>query len=81
MSTLDPTNPEDASLIENERQIAEDNGLIFTKRPLDAESPDSTTVQEIAEYVQSLDHKVYVHEFSASERFRAFEQALQEEDV
>lgn len=81
VSTLDPTNPEDASLIEKERQIAEDNDLIFTERPLSAESPDPATVREIAEYVESLDHKVYVHEFSTSERFRALEQALQEEDV
>ncbi len=81
VSTLDPTNPEDASLIENERQIAEENGFIFTERPLNAESPDSTAVQEIAEYVESLGHKVYVHEFSTSERFRALEQTLQEEDV
>lgn len=81
VSTLDPTNPEDASLIENERQIAEDNGLIFTERPLSAESPGPVAVQEIAEYVESLDHKVYVHEFSTSERFRALEQALQEEDL
>lgn len=81
VSTLDPTNPENAFLIENERQIAEDNGLIFTEWPLNAESPDSTAVREIAEYVESLDHKVYVHEFSTFERFRALEQALQEENA
>lgn len=81
VSTLDPTNPEDASLIEKERQIVEDNDLIFTEKPLNAESPDSTTVQEIADYVESLGHKVYVHEFSTSERFRGLEQALQEEAI
>ena len=81
VSTLDPTNPEDASLIENEREIAESNGLNFTKMPLDPESPDPTAVREIAEYVEGLDNKVYVHEFSTSERFRALEQALQEESV
>lgn len=81
VSTLDPTNPEDAALIENERQVAEDNDLIFTERPLNAESPDSTTVQEIAKYVESLGHKVFVHEFSSSERFQALEQALQAEET
>jgi protein tyrosine phosphatase (PTP) superfamily phosphohydrolase (DUF442 family) len=81
VSTLDPTNPEDASLIENERQISEDNGLIFTEIPLDPESPDPATVRDIAQYVQSQDHKVYLHEFGNSERFRALEQILQEEYV
>jgi protein tyrosine phosphatase (PTP) superfamily phosphohydrolase (DUF442 family) len=81
VSTLDPTNPEDAALIDQERQIAEDNGLTFTLVPLDPESPDPAAVQEIAEYVRSLDHKVYVHEFSVTGRFQALEQALQEESV
>jgi hypothetical protein len=68
VSTLDPNNPEEASLIENECEIAESNGLIFTEMPLDPESPDPTAVRETAEYVEGLDHKVYVHEFSTSER-------------
>lgn len=81
VSTLDPTNPKDAALIDQERQIAEDNGLTFTLVPLDPESPDPATVQEVAEYVRTLDHKVYVHEFTVAERFRALEQALQEEST
>ncbi len=80
VSTLDPANPEDASLIQEERQIAEDNDLIFTEIPLDPESPDPTTVREIADYVRSLDHKVYVHDFNVSERFRALESALREQE-
>ena len=80
VSTLDPANPEDAALIEEERQIAESKGLTFTEMPLDPESPDPATVQEIADYVRSLDHKVYLHDFNASERFRALESALQEQE-
>jgi hypothetical protein len=80
VSTLDPTNPEDASWIEKERQIAEDNDLIITQRPLAPESPDPTRIQEIADYVRSLDHKVYVHDFNVTERFQALENALKEED-
>ena len=80
VSTLDPASPEDESLIEKERQIAEDNDLIFTEVPLDPESPDPATVQEIAAYVRSLDHKVYVHDFNVSERFRALESALREQE-
>jgi protein tyrosine phosphatase (PTP) superfamily phosphohydrolase (DUF442 family) len=81
VSTLDPTDDEDVPWIEQERQIAEDNGLIFTQEPLSPESPDPATVQEIADYVRTLDHKVYVHDFNVSERFRAVESALQKEDV
>lgn len=80
VSTLDPTNAEDAPWIEKERQIAQDNGLIFTQKPLDPESPDPAAVQEIADYVRGLDHKVYVHEFNVSQRFQALESALQEDD-
>lgn len=80
VSTLDPANLEDVPRIEQERQIAEENGLIFTQRPLDAESPDPAAVQEVADYLWSLNHKVYVHNFNVSERFRALDSVLQEEE-
>lgn len=79
VSTLDSTNPEDEPRIEKERKIAEDNDLIFTQKPLDAGSPDPAAVREIADYVRSLDHKVYMHDFNVSDRYLALESALQEE--
>ncbi|QIN77571.1 hypothetical protein GBA65_02545 [Rubrobacter marinus] len=76
ISTLDPENPDDAPWIEEERRIAEENGLTFTLRTLDAESPDPKDAQEIAAYAKSRGGKVYVHDFLESERFRALEAAL-----
>ncbi len=76
ISTLDPDNPEDASWIEEERRIAEENGLTLTLKPLAPESPDPRVVRELAAYARSRDGKVYLHDFLDSERFRALESAL-----
>ena len=78
ISTLDPENPDDARWIEEERRIAEEYGLTFTLRTLDAESPDPRAAQEIAAYAKGRSGKVYVHDFLESERFRALEAALRE---
>ena len=78
ISTLDPENPDDARWIEEERRIAEENGLTFTLRTLDAESPDPGAAQEIAAYAKGRGGKVYIHDFLESERFRALEAALRE---
>ena len=76
ISTLDPDNPKDALWIEEERRIAEENGLALTLKPLDPESPDPRAVRELAAYARSRDGKVYLHDFLDSERFRALESAL-----
>ncbi len=78
ISTLDPENPDDASWIEEERRIAEENDLTFTLKTLDAESPDPKAAQEIAAYAKSRGGKVYVHDFLESERFRALEATLRD---
>jgi hypothetical protein len=76
ISTLDPDNPDDASWIEEERRIAEENGLTLTLKPLDPESPNPRAVRELAAYARSRDGKVYLHDFLDSERFHALESAL-----
>lgn len=76
ISTLDPDKPKDAARIEEERRIAEENGLVLTLRPLDPETPDPRAVQELAAYAESRQGKVYVHDFLESERFEALESAL-----
>jgi hypothetical protein len=77
ISTLDPDNPDDAPWVEEERRIAEENGLTFTLKSLDAESPDPGAVRDLAAYAKSRNGKVYLHDFLEGERFRALESALQ----
>ena len=76
ISTLDPDKPKDAARIEEERRMAEENGLVLTLRPLDPETPDPRAVQELAAYAECRRGKVYVHDFLESERFEALESAL-----
>jgi hypothetical protein len=78
ISTLDPDNRDDAPWIEEERRIAEENGLTFTLKPLDTEAPSPEIAREIAAYAKSRDGKVYIHDFLEAERFRAVEAALRE---
>ena len=52
--------------IEKEREIARENNLTFTLRPVNSTSPDPATVKEIARYAQSRDHKVYTGGVSAT---------------
>ena len=77
VSTLNPDDPGDATWIEEEKRIAKENGLTLTVKPLDAQSPDPRAVQELADYARGRDHKVYLHDFLESERFKALESALQ----
>ena len=76
VSTLDPDNPQDARWIEEERKIAEDNGLKFTLMPLEPVSPDPAAVREVVRHVRDAQGKVYVHDFLDAERFEAIERGL-----
>jgi len=76
VSTLNPKNPADAPWIEKEREIARENDLAFTLRPLDPNSPKPSAVRELAAYARSRDHKVYVHSFNVDRRFESLESAL-----
>ncbi len=80
VSTLDPDNPDDAPWIEEERKIAEENGLKFTLMPLDSLSPDPAATQKAVRHVRDADGKVYVHDFLAAERFEALERGLGQRD-
>lgn len=76
ISTLDPDNPDDVPWIEEERKIAEENGLKFTLMPLDPLSPDPAVVREVVHHAKDADGKVYIHDFLAAERFEAVKSAL-----
>ena len=80
VSTLDPDNPDDAPWIEEERKIAEDNGLKFTLMPLDPLSPDPAAVQKVVRHARNAEGKVYVHDFLDAERFEALERGLGQKD-
>ena len=75
VSTLDPDNPDDAPWIEEERKIAEENGLKFTLKPLDPLSPDPAA-QEVVRYVKEANGKVYVHDFLDAKRFEALKKGI-----
>ena len=75
VSTLDPDNPDDAPWIEEERKIAEENGLKFALMPLDPLSPDPAA-QEVVRYVKEANGKVYVHDFLDAKRFEALKKGL-----
>lgn len=77
VSTLDPNNPADAPWIEKEREIAKENDLAFTLKPLNPNSPNPAKAREIARYAESRDHKVYVHSFNVDKRFESIESELQ----
>jgi protein tyrosine phosphatase (PTP) superfamily phosphohydrolase (DUF442 family) len=79
VSTLDPDNPDDAPWIEEEREIAEENGLKFTLMPLDPLSPDPAAAQKIVRHVRDAEGKVYVHDFLDAKRFEAIERGLDSE--
>ncbi len=79
VSTLDPDNPDDAPWIEEERKIAEENGLKFTLMPLDPLSPDPGAAQKVVRHVREADGKVYVHDFLDAKRFEAVERGLNQE--
>ena len=76
VSTLNPNNPAVVPWIEKEREIARENDLAFTLRPLDPNSPKPSAVRELAAYALSRDHKVYVHSFNDDRRFESLESAL-----
>lgn len=79
VSTLDPDNPADARWIEEERKIAEENGLEFTLMPLDPLSPDPAATREVVRHVREADGKVYVHDFLDAKRFEAIDRGLNRE--
>jgi len=79
VSTLDPDNPDDAPRIEEERKIAEENGLKFTLMPLDPLSPSPAAVRKVVRHVGSAEGKVYVHDFLDAKRFEAIERGLNQE--
>jgi len=60
VSILDPTNPGQQSFIEKAKKICKDSGLRYTSMPLDPSKPDPGMVQNIADYVQRADHRVFV---------------------
>lgn len=76
VSTLDPDNPDDAPWIEQERKIAEENGLEFTLMPLDPLSPDSAAVREVVRHVRDAEGKVYLHDFLDAKGFEALKKDL-----
>lgn len=76
ISTLDPNNAEDRPWIEKEKAFAKDYGLIFTLMPLNAEAPDPMQVQKIVDYIENLDHKVYVHDFLFGKRLYSIDAGL-----
>jgi sugar phosphate isomerase/epimerase len=78
VSALDPDNPDDAPWIEEERKIAEENGLKFTLMPLDPLSPDPAAVRKVVRHVKDAEGKVYVHDFLDTKRFEAIERGLAE---
>ena len=80
VSTLDPDNPDDAPWIEEERKIAEENGLKFTLMPLDPLSPDPAAAQKIVRHVRDAEGKVYVHDFLDAKRFEALHRGLGQPD-
>ena len=80
VSTLDPDNPDDAPWIEEERKIAEQNGLEFTLMPLDPLSPDPAATQKVVRHVRDADGKVYVHDFLDAKRFEALKRGLGQGD-
>ncbi|HKH11374.1 MAG TPA: hypothetical protein VKA73_09540 [Rubrobacter sp.] len=80
VSTLDPDNPDDAPWIEEERKIAEENGLKFTLMPLDPLSPDPATAQEVVRHVRDAEGKVFVHDFLDAKRFEALKRGLGQQD-
>jgi len=79
VSTLDPDNPDDAPWIEEERKIAEENGLKFTLMPLDPLSPSPAAAQKVVRHVRDAEGKVYVHDFLDAKRFEAIERGLNQE--
>ncbi len=76
-STLDPDDSSDAVRIKEERKIAKDYDLTFTLMPLDAGSPDPAEVREISLYAYELDHRVYIHDYSSSNRFDSLNATLE----
>lgn len=76
ISTFDPDDPSDADRIKEERKIAEDYDLTFTLMPLDSDSPDPAKAREISLYAYELDHRVYIHDYSSSERFDSLNATL-----
>lgn len=76
VSTLDPDNPDDMPWIQEERKIAEENGIKFTLMPLDPLSPDPAAAQGVARYAENADRKVYVHDFLDAKRFEALKKDL-----
>ena len=76
VSTLDPSNPDDRPWIEQERRIAEENGVKFTLMPLKA-SPEPEAVAKVADRIAASDERIYVHDFLQAERFEALRVELE----
>lgn len=62
ISTLNPT----SKWFEEEKKIAEEQGITLTSMPLDSKNSDTETVRSIVEYAKTLEHPVYIHGFTDS---------------
>ncbi|AXI00134.1 hypothetical protein DV702_10640 [Sporosarcina sp. PTS2304] len=57
--------PQDSEWPLKEKKIVAELQMTYTSMPI-VEEPSIREIRKIAEYLQSLDHKVYVHDFSNS---------------
>jgi protein tyrosine phosphatase (PTP) superfamily phosphohydrolase (DUF442 family) len=60
VSTLNPENPEDRSMIGKMKRISRDYAFLLTERPLDRKAPDPAAVRQLADYLKKDDRRVYV---------------------
>ncbi|MBH0228759.1 hypothetical protein [Halobacillus yeomjeoni] len=56
----------DSSLYEKEKKVAEENGIQFT--PIDELAFSKDDIEQLAEYVQKTDHKIFLHGFDIGDR-------------
>ncbi len=72
--------PGESSFLEKERMVADEYSLIFTNMPYDSETEKITldTLNQIKEYINSLDHKVYLHGFYSKGIVSSLELLLKE---
>ncbi|MCA0983838.1 hypothetical protein LCL89_07170 [Halobacillus yeomjeoni] len=56
----------DSSLYEKEKKVAEENGIQFT--PIDELEFSKDDIEQLAEYLQNTDHKIFLHGFDIGDR-------------
>ncbi|MEG0261387.1 MAG: hypothetical protein RR595_04535 [Lysinibacillus sp.] len=64
--------PAQSKLLEKEKQVAAELGIKFTHMPIEKNST-TQDIQQAVDYVNSLDHRAYVHDFNNSEVIKIFE--------